>query len=158
MDPSTDKYTAPPPYNPSSNPNNNDKKLHQDAPHTKLACLSLHMSDRIRLLNFHPEHIRIITDVVRSTALKGVQDVRLYDESTEIKLAGYPWMRGGYRPLHEDRVGAIKVTIAMLRTLYELGWVVQFASDIWRKGSLDKGISFLQALRLASPGIKTDER
>jgi hypothetical protein len=48
-------------------------------------------------------------------------------------------MRGGYRPLHEDRVGAIKVTIAMLRTLCELGWVVQFASDIWRKGSLDKG-------------------
>lgn len=142
MDPSTDKYAAPPPYNPSSSPNNNnndnnDKKLHpsrQDASHTKLACLSLHMSDRIRLLNFHPEHIRIITDVVRANASKGVQDVRLYDESTEIKLGGYPWMRGGYRPLHEDRVGAIKVTIAVLRTLYELGWVVQFASDIWRKG------------------------
>jgi hypothetical protein len=91
MDPSTDKYAAPPPYNVSEPNTTNNKKLHQDASsHTKLACLSLHMSDRIRLLNFHPEHIRIITDVVRANAIKGVQDVRLYDESTEIKLAGYP--------------------------------------------------------------------
>ncbi|KAL3708032.1 hypothetical protein TMatcc_006015 [Talaromyces marneffei ATCC 18224] len=163
MDPSAGRCAAPPPpYTGSNNNSFNDKKLppiqQQNAPpflsspssslqpppsHTKLACLSLHMSDRIRLLNFHPlnfhpEHIRIITDVVRANAVKGVQDVRLYDQSTEIKLAGYPWISGGYRPLPEDRVGAIKVMIAMLKTLYDLGWVVQFASDIWRKGSLDK--------------------
>ncbi|EED21635.1 conserved hypothetical protein [Talaromyces stipitatus ATCC 10500] len=150
MNPSTDDTSAPPPpYDLSSSSNNfnRDKKTSsaQKSPQnisspsrTELACVSLHMSDRIRLLNFRPEHVRIITDVIRANTVKGVPQVRLYDQATEIKLGGYPWMRGGTRPLPEDRIGAIRVIIAVLKTCYDLGWVVQLASDIWRKGSLDK--------------------
>lgn len=104
--------------------------------HTRLACVSLHMTDRIRFLNFHPNDIRFLTDIVRANAVKGVKNVRLYDQATEIKLNGYPWQRRS--ALSRNGVGVMRLMMAILNGLHQLGWVVHISTDIWRKGDLEK--------------------
>lgn len=100
---------------------------------TRLACVSLHMNDRIRFLNFSTEEIRSLRDGL--TTVWSIQDVRSYGGAEEFKFKNYPWL--GKANGDDQSRRHIK---RMLQTLYDMGWVLQAAVDISKK-SFDEGWS-----------------
>ncbi|KAF2250654.1 hypothetical protein BU26DRAFT_603220 [Trematosphaeria pertusa] len=119
--------TSPPAYAPSA-------PVPSSSYQPRLASLSFHMTDRIRLLHFPPEAI----DVCRSTILSAwkpphsgaivIQDERPYGASHEFKLRGFPWALGSYQPVESSRL-----VCALLSTLHGLGWTLILTTDVTRK-------------------------
>lgn len=93
---------------------------------TRLACVSLHMNDRIRFLNFSTEEIRSLRDNLRT--VWSIQDVRSYGGAEEFKFKDYPWL-GKAKGNDQSR----RLIKSMLQTLYNMGWVLQAAVDISKK-------------------------
>ncbi|EEU40045.1 uncharacterized protein NECHADRAFT_32593 [Fusarium vanettenii 77-13-4] len=58
---------------------------------TQFACIEIRPSDRIRLINFEETDISAVHQVVRTTWSRGIDRVRPFGESREMKLHGTPW-------------------------------------------------------------------
>lgn len=101
---------------------------------TRFACVSLHMTDRIRLLRFPEADVIHIQDIVRSSWQRGIQELRLYDESNEIKLWGNPWSSSYGNQRREAR----RLMMGLLQGLFDKGWILKAAVDISKK-EFDKG-------------------
>lgn len=95
---------------------------------TAFASLSLHMWDRMRLLNFPPHIVDLVRDIIRRTWPGGVQDQRPYAGSFEFKLTGYPW-----RGHSEEGMHARRLVRTILAELFAQGWVLAFSTDVSKK-------------------------
>ena len=98
---------------------------------TRLACVSLNMSDRIRFINFSATEISALRG--KLGAVWPIQTMRSYGGADEFKFKDYPWMG---RVNGDDK--ARRLTRTLLETLYNMGWVLQAAIDISKK-SADNG-------------------
>ncbi|OJJ51729.1 hypothetical protein ASPZODRAFT_127856 [Penicilliopsis zonata CBS 506.65] len=77
-------------------------------------------TDRIRLLGF-PDNLQArVTEVLRRSWPKGIQDVRPFDESMEIKLRGNPFAHGG----DEEKIAIRRVVLDLLDMFAKEGWGV----------------------------------
>jgi hypothetical protein len=103
---------------------------------TRFACVSLHMTDRIRLLRFPDADVPRIQGIIKDSWPRGIQDIRLYDQSNEIKLHGNPWSASGSSQKSEARW----LVKGLLRGLFDMGWVLKAAVDISKK-EYDKGMA-----------------
>lgn len=94
---------------------------------TNFASVSLHMSDRVRLLQLPMEQRDAIRNTIKQTWPRGIQNERDYHGSWEFKMSGNPWS-----PYGENALYARRLTRGILATLYEAGWVLYIATDISR--------------------------
>lgn len=65
-------------------------------------CISLHETDKLRLINAPEDVAKICQDVIQSQYLLGIQRVQLYGKSLEFKFVGNPWSCGidGHDGIH----------------------------------------------------------
>jgi len=98
---------------------------------TAFASLSLHQTDRIRLLQFSATE-NGIREVIRRNWHRGIQSERPYSSSHEFKLSGNPWDGQG-----SDAIPARIVIREILAYLYSIGWVLYASTDVSKK-RLDK--------------------
>jgi len=96
------------------------------------ACVSMNMSDRLRLIQFPAEVIDLTRTAIKSAWPKGIQEERNYYGAHEFKLRGNPW-----RGQSGDAIPSRSLMCTVLATLYNLGWVVLHSTDISKK-QLDK--------------------
>ncbi|KAI9686811.1 MAG: hypothetical protein M1820_010557 [Bogoriella megaspora] len=121
---------------------------------TTFASLSLHMTDRIRLLNFPPETMPQISALVRTRWRSGIQSERLYGNSYELKLSGTPWRTGmGWGDWSEQTLNSRLLIMGLLAGLFNMGWVLNAAVDISRK-EFDKDTLILRAQRPPPPACE----
>lgn len=102
---------------------------------TTFACVSLHMRDRIRLLRFPGADVARIQDIIKSSWQRGIQNLRVYDQSNEIKLHGTPWSASGRSQKPEAR----RLVMVLLQGLFDMGWILKASVDICKK-EFDKGM------------------
>jgi predicted RNA-binding protein YlqC (UPF0109 family) len=95
---------------------------------TTFATLSLHMADRIRLLQFPASDIDAIRNVIRAKWRKGIQADRKYAMSHEFKLHGNPWWGQG-----SDSIPARIVMREIFAYLYSAGWILHASTDLSKK-------------------------
>ncbi|PTU23680.1 hypothetical protein P175DRAFT_0505492 [Aspergillus ochraceoroseus IBT 24754] len=88
---------------------------------TRLALISFSWTDRIRLLRF-PEPIgALVSEALGQHWPKGIQSVKPYEESLEIKLRGNPFAHG-----QDDEKIAIRMSVmGILQSLAREGWIVR---------------------------------
>jgi hypothetical protein len=96
---------------------------------TRFASVSLHMTDRLRFLNFPVPIIDKCRTSIRTTWRRGIQAERLYGGSHEFKVFGKPWQGVG----SEDAIAARRLVCAVLRTLHAEGWVLTLSTDVSKK-------------------------
>lgn len=94
---------------------------------SSFASLSLHNTDRVRLMSFPIEIQNAIRQSIVSTWPKGIQKEGDYAGSWEFKLSGNPWESTGDSAIH-----ARHLTRGLLATLYSHGWILYVAADISR--------------------------
>lgn len=99
---------------------------------TPFASLSMHMSDRLRTLQFPASAIQIIQRTITRNWSSGIQAERDYYGSHEFKLRGNPW--NGHQ---DESVHARRLMTRLLEALYNTGWVLAINTDISKK-QLDK--------------------
>lgn len=65
-------------------------------------CISLHETDKLRLINAPEDVTKICQDVIQSQYLLGIQRVQIYGKSLEFKFVGNPWSCGidGHDGIH----------------------------------------------------------
>lgn len=114
---------------------------------TSFASLSLHMSDRIRLVQFPPDDIAAVRAVLRSAWREGLQAERPYSVSYEFKLRGRPWSGSG---TGSYAVPAILLMRDVFACLYARGWIMTASTDISRK-ELDKDTLIFRRQGAAPP-------
>ncbi|KAF9700859.1 hypothetical protein EKO04_000211 [Ascochyta lentis] len=92
---------------------------------TRFASMSMHSNDDLRFMHFPTE----VVDQCRSTVLGvwkgGIQKERMYGNSQEFKLSGYPWSAMG-----SDAMEACRLIGALLGTLRSLGWVLSLNTNV----------------------------
>lgn len=93
-----------------------------------IASLSLHMTDRIRLLQFPPQIQTLIHDTIRQNWERGIQDIRDYHGSHEIKIKGTPW-----RGYSDEAIFARQLMQKLLENLFNAGWIMALNTDISKK-------------------------
>ena len=97
---------------------------------TSFASLSLHMTDKIRLLQFPSADIISIREIIQTKWPLGIQDERMYAKSHEFKLRGNPWNAHG-----SDGIPARILMRSLLAHLYGKGWILTASTDVSRKQS-----------------------
>lgn len=97
---------------------------------TTFASVSLHMSDRIRFVQFPKEDLAVIRNTIQTHWYKGIQAERPYGPSYEFKLRGIPWSGSG---TGSDAVPAIILMREVFASLYAMGWIMTSSTDISRK-------------------------
>ncbi|KAM5433672.1 hypothetical protein McanCB56680_005752 [Microsporum canis] len=100
---------------------------------TSFACLSMHMTDRIRLMRFPAHMVPQIIEMVRTGWPKGINAPREYGQSLEIKLNGNPWSPHSWG---ESKVDARRLVTRLLDGLYLRGWIIKASVDIGHVDSL----------------------
>ncbi|RSM18158.1 hypothetical protein CDV31_003080 [Fusarium ambrosium] len=103
---------------------------------TRFACIEIRPSDRIRLINFGEDDISAVHQVVRTTWPRGIDRVRPFGESREMKLYGTPW---SYRSNGDD--DARRLLLRIIECLHDIGWILQSAFDI-TKNSSSRGLRY----------------
>jgi hypothetical protein len=99
---------------------------------TSFASLSMHMTDRLRTMQFPPSVIRTIQIIIVQNWPGGIQAERDYFGSHEFKLKGKPWSG------HQDQsVHARRLMNRIFEALYNAGWVLAISTDI-SKTQFDK--------------------
>jgi hypothetical protein len=99
---------------------------------TSFASISLHRTDRIRLLQFPPEDITAIRNVIKENWIDGIQDERTYAKSHEFKCLGNPWSGQG-----SDAIPARILMRGILAYLFSAGWILTASTDV-SKSIFDK--------------------
>ena len=96
--------------------------------HTIFASISMHMSDRLRLLRFPPADIEAVHQAIKASWPRGIQDIRKYHESHEFKLNGHPWSGQS-----DEAIFARRMMCQILEKLSSIGWVLALTVDISKK-------------------------
>lgn len=96
--------------------------------HTSFASVSLHSTDRIRLLQFPPSEFPAFRDVINRSWPFGIQNERQYAGSFEFKLRGNPWRGQG-----SDAIPARILMREILAHLFRLGWILHASTDTSKK-------------------------
>ncbi|KAH8676481.1 hypothetical protein BGZ60DRAFT_258793 [Tricladium varicosporioides] len=117
----------------SKDPFTNSAPFFQQAPaysafRTSFASLSLHQSDRIRLLQFPQSDIAAIKSIIQRSWPKGLQDERPYSVSYEFKLYGNPWRGQG-----SDAIPARIIMREIFAFLFSQGWILHASTDVSKK-------------------------
>ncbi|TVY94168.1 hypothetical protein LAWI1_G001361, partial [Lachnellula willkommii] len=99
---------------------------------TTFACLSLHQRDRIQMMQFPPEDVSAIRNVIQHHWKKGLQSERVYSASYEFKLSGYPWFGQG-----SDAITSRVVVREIFAYLFSQGWILHLSTDV-SKNKYDK--------------------
>lgn len=126
--------SCPPSYKHSISTDDDSNALHPF--HTQFACLSMHTSDKIRLLQFRSSDEQKVEQIIGSTWSKGIQNTRTYGAAREFKLYGYPWL--SVTNWSEEKLNSRVPMCATLGGLYENGWSLKAAVDMSMKKS-DRG-------------------
>jgi hypothetical protein len=108
---------------------------------TTFACISLNMTDRIRLIRFPPKHVEQVEEVVRKAWPKGIQSTRVYGVSHEIKTKGNPWSGTTW---DKEKVAARSLISDLLGELYSMGWLLKASVDMSKKDR-DKGLVLVRS-------------
>lgn len=119
-----------PPYSEKSGPPQQSQPSDAPAPsytpfRTTFACMSLHRSDRIRMMQFPPEDISAIRDIIKRSWSKGLQAQGPYSASYEFKLYGNPWHGQG-----SDAIPARIIMREILSYLFSQGWILHVNTDV----------------------------
>lgn len=97
---------------------------------TAFGLVSLHMSDRIRFVQFSEEDINVIRTTIQRFWAKGIQEERPYSVSYEFKLRGNPWSGSG---TGSEAVPALILMREVLACMYQQGWLMTASTDVSRK-------------------------
>jgi len=101
----------------------------------------MHMTDRIRLMNFPDPMIALIRSAINSCWPGGIQQESDYAGSREFKLRGNPW-----RGMGGDGIHARRLMRVLLQALADAGWMLTLSTDISKKAlDLDTLLFRLQA-------------
>ena len=119
-----DEKTAPPNYQVSATPSSESSSAFQ----SQFASISLHLTDRIRFLQFPVEVVDAIRPVVAKAWAEGIQEERSYGGSHEIKLRGYPWV------VVNDSVYSQVLMKEVFACLFSMGWVLHQPVEVCKKG------------------------
>ncbi|KAJ7635048.1 hypothetical protein FB45DRAFT_1142854 [Roridomyces roridus] len=119
---------SPPPYPPPSVLTAPSEASTSTPFRTTFASLSMHMGDRLRLLNFPPEIIAIIRQTISTSWPRGLQSEMLYHGSHEFKLRGYPWRGHG-----EEGILSRRLMSRILSSLQTAGWLLTVVTDVSKK-------------------------
>ncbi len=104
---------------------------------TSFASLSLHASDRIRLLQFPQSDIAQIRNVLQRSWAQGIQAEQIYATSYEFKLRGNPWYGQG-----SESVAARVLVRELLAYLFSMGWILHATTDTSKKQTDKDTLSF----------------
>lgn len=113
---------------------------------TPFASLSLHRSDRLRLLQFPPPAIDTIRDTIRTSWPRGLQDERPNSGSLEFKLKGYPWDGKG-----DDAVLARRFMHRLFGALAGQGWILSVSTEISRRATDKSTLLFRKQIPAPAP-------
>lgn len=97
---------------------------------SKFACLTLNLSDTIRLIRFPEPAVDAVKEAVSTSWPKGVKRIRPYGQSTEIKVHGWPW---GLDTNGND--DARRMILNIFERLFDMGWVHQSGIDVTGKAT-----------------------
>lgn len=99
---------------------------HSKAPHRPpFAALSLHKTDRIRLLQFPASEISYLRAALNTSWPPGVQEERRHVGSYEFKLHGNPWSGQS-----SDAIPARILMTGILSCLFSAGWILTASTDV----------------------------
>ncbi|KAF1992471.1 hypothetical protein K402DRAFT_320603 [Aulographum hederae CBS 113979] len=98
--------------------------------HPTFASISLHDTDKIRLLKFPAGDVAVLQDLIARAWRLGIQKVRNFDAAHEIKVRGNPWVSSSWG---EDKVAARRLMCGMLAELWEMGWVVNAIVEVGKR-------------------------
>ncbi|KAH8829841.1 hypothetical protein DL96DRAFT_905419 [Flagelloscypha sp. PMI_526] len=102
------------------------------------ACITLNMNDRLRMIKFPKEDVDALRPVIQASWRSldshyvGIQSEEVYHGSHEFKLKGYPW-------ISTETLSGACLMGQLIEALYNRGWSMTLASDLWLKqyGSKD---------------------
>ncbi|KAK9241288.1 hypothetical protein V1525DRAFT_335067 [Lipomyces kononenkoae] len=97
---------------------------------TIFACLSMHMTDRLRFLRFPKRDVSQVEAAIQRFWSRGIQDTRTYGESYEVKLHGHPWRPTSWG---NEKIDACRLICQILNSLFDMGWVLKASVDISTK-------------------------
>lgn len=98
-------------------------------PPPALLCLSLHESDKIRVMNLATTSIPALRSCIESSWSYGIQSEGPYGISYEFKLRGRPWEGSG-----EQANAARRLMAGIFGFLLRAGWVLKLSTNLtkWR--------------------------
>lgn len=94
-------------------------------PAPALLCLSLHESDKIRVMNLAATSIPALRSCIESNWSYGIQSEGLYGISYQFKLQGRPWQGSG-----EQANAARRLMAGIFGFLLQAGWVLKVCTDL----------------------------
>ncbi|EJD43710.1 hypothetical protein AURDEDRAFT_114519 [Auricularia subglabra TFB-10046 SS5] len=109
------------------------------------ACVSLNYTDKLRMIFFPEETVRLVRNVIQNTWAKGVQRELDYHGSHEFKLFGNPWNGQA-----SDAVPARTLMVTVLRELHNAGWQLLASTDVMKK-PYDKDTLFFRSVSRPPP-------
>ncbi|KUJ18514.1 uncharacterized protein LY89DRAFT_569398, partial [Mollisia scopiformis] len=112
---------------------------------TTFASVSLHRSDRVRLLGFPQSDIQSIRGVIQNSYSKGISKEQLYGKSHEFKLNGNPWFGQS-----SDAVISRVLIREILAHLFSIGWILHASTDVSKK-EMDKDTLFFRKQQARPP-------
>lgn len=92
------------------------------------ACISLNSTDKLRMMAFPEQTVRLVRSTIQNSWSKGIQREANYHGAHEFKLFGNPWNGQG-----SDSVPSRTLMLALLRDLYHAGWQLIAATDVTKK-------------------------
>lgn len=95
---------------------------------TAFASISLHQTDRIRLMRFSDQEIDSVRQVIKTSWPFGLQSERVYGMSYEFKLSSNPWSGQG-----RDAIPSRIVIREILAYLFSVGWILHASIDVSKK-------------------------
>jgi hypothetical protein len=105
---------------------------------TTFASISLHRSDRLRLIAFPQADIDALRGVIKACWRKGIQKELKYGLSYEFKLYGNPWYGQG-----DDAITSRIIMKGVLAHLFSVGWILHASTDVSKK-EFDKDTLFFR--------------
>ncbi|UJR08571.1 hypothetical protein I4U23_012830 [Adineta vaga] len=102
------------------------------------ACVSLNMSDRLRLMRFPPTIIELVRQAILDSWPRGINKEKQETDFYEFKLHGNPWWGQG-----DEAVPARSLMIHVLSGLHNKGWFLLSSTDVSKK-ALDKDCLIFQ--------------
>ncbi|RDW70002.1 hypothetical protein BP5796_08399 [Coleophoma crateriformis] len=118
---------APPPYSSSATTSSSDSPA---ASPTTFVALSLHATDKLRLLQFPKAEVPAFRTVIQTYWHRGIQREQPYGGSLEFKLHGHPWVGQG-----SDAIPSRVLMANLIQHLYNSGWRLVVATDCSKKSS-----------------------
>jgi len=113
---------------------------------TAFASLSLHMTDRIRLLQFPIPIIQTVQTAIVKSWPRGIQGTRDYYGSREFKLRGNPWSGQSEEAVHSRRL-----MCTVLAALFDAGWLLRLSTDVSKKQMDKDTLIFRQQVPAPAP-------